>query len=316
MMLELLMDQTGLGRADLSKIIHSAPARYKVYPIPKRTGGDRQIAQPSRPLKALQRAVACEFLANLPVHDSASAYRSGKSILDNALVHRTSAFLLKLDFVNFFNSILVKDWDAYVRRNLKALSAEDRYILRQVLFFGAGKNRPAFLAIGAPSSPMVSNIMLYDFDCRIAEFCRTKSVSYSRYADDITLSGQNLAQLLEVENFITRLLAKTTSPKLDLKREKRGLYSRAGKRMVTGLVVTPDRKISLGRERKREISAMVDHIRKGTNTDDQHMLRTKGFLGFAISCEPSFVTRLRLKYGDEVIERVLKFAVTDEPQQR
>jgi hypothetical protein len=77
--------------------------------------------------------------------------------------------------------------------------------------------------------------------------------------------------------------------------------------MVTGLVLTPTGGISLGRERKREISAMIDHIRKGTNKSDEHLLRTKGYLGFAISCEPTLVDRLRLKYGDSTIDYILKF---------
>jgi hypothetical protein len=308
MILDLLMDGTGLGRADLVKIIHTAPARYKVYTIPKRAGGDRPIAQPSRPLKILQRIIADGLLNELPIHDAAAAYRIGRSIRDNAEVHRHSSFVLKLDFVNFFNSLLVSDWDAYARRALVNLSAEDRYILRQLLFFGAGSIQPRYLSVGAPSSPVVSNILMYRFDEELSARCEKVGVRFSRYADDITLSAASIGPLLELENGIPRILTKTRSPRLELKREKRGLYSRAGRRMVTGLVLTPDGTVSIGRERKREISAMVDHIRKEIDASDAHVLKTKGYLGFAISCEPDFVSRLRTKYGDGVIDYILQFS--------
>jgi RNA-directed DNA polymerase len=305
--LELLIDSTGLGRDALLRIVQSAPVRYKVYPIPKRTGGERIIAQPSRPLKALQRAVADEILSELPIHEAAAAYRTGLGIVDNARRHRTSSFILKLDFVNFFNSLLVADWDAFVRKKLKELSTEDKYILRQLLFYGAGENRPRLLSVGAPSSPTVSNLLMYEFDDRVSLHCQRLGVTYTRYADDITLSAPSIGPLLEMENALGRFLGRLRSPKLVLKREKRGLYSRAGRRMVTGLVLTPTGQVSLGRDRKREISAMIDHVRRGVDESQEHILKTKGYLGFAISCEPTFVDRLRTKYGSDVIDRILKY---------
>ncbi|MFL6728531.1 MAG: reverse transcriptase domain-containing protein [Sphingomicrobium sp.] len=179
--------------------------------------------------------------------------------------------------------------------------------MRQVLFFGAGSVKPRYLSVGAPSSPAISNILMYDFDRELSARCAGAGVNFSRYADDITLSAKAIGPLLELENSIPRILTKTKSPRLELKREKRGLYSRAGRRMVTGLVLTPTGEVSLGRERKREISAMIDHVRKGKSTADDHMLRTKGYLGFAISCEPELMDRLRVKYGDGVIDEILKF---------
>lgn len=310
MILDLLMDSTGLGRIDLAKLIHSAPVRYKVFRIPKRSGGEREIAQPSRPIKSIQRAIVSGYLSNLPVHEAAAAYRTGRSILDNARKHKDARFVLKLDFVNFFNSLKVSDWDAYVRRNLKELSSEDRYILRQLIFFGAGSAQPRFLSVGAPSSPIVSNILMHAFDEELNSRSKRFGINYTRYADDITLSAASIGPLLEIENSIPRILAKSKSPSLKLKREKRGLYSRAGRRMVTGLVITPTGAVSLGRDRKREISVMVDHVKKGVNRSDEHILQTKGYLGFAISCEPEFVGRLRRKYGDDVIDLILRFKVT------
>jgi hypothetical protein len=76
--------------------------------------------------------------------------------------------------------------------------------------------------------------------------------------------------------------------------------------MVTGLIVTPDRKISLGRERKRLISAMLHRSSHGM-LDLLERSRLKGFLGFTVANEPEFLGKLRTKYGSDVIDAALSF---------
>jgi RNA-directed DNA polymerase len=85
--LQDLSIELGLGSHDLLRIIVTAPARYKVYQIPKRSGGMRTIAQPSRELKAIQRFVLRTTLSKLPVHVAAAAYVEGRNIAENAQAH-------------------------------------------------------------------------------------------------------------------------------------------------------------------------------------------------------------------------------------
>jgi hypothetical protein len=66
---------------DLMRIIDTAPARYKEYSIPKRNGGTRIIAQPSREVKALQRYIMRTKLIEFPIHDAATGYIRGRNIL-------------------------------------------------------------------------------------------------------------------------------------------------------------------------------------------------------------------------------------------
>jgi RNA-directed DNA polymerase len=77
--------------------------------------------------------------------------------------------------------------------------------------------------------------------------------------------------------------------------------------MVTGLKITPVGAISIGRDRKRLISVMLHKVTLGED-DVRHLNYLKGMLGFCLANEPEFVTRLRLKYGDEVVDRVLRFS--------
>ena len=76
--------------------------------------------------------------------------------------------------------------------------------------------------------------------------------------------------------------------------------------MVTGLKITPVGVISIGRDRKRLISVMLHKVILGED-DVKHLNYLKGMLGFSLANEPEFVSRLRVKYGNDVVNRVLRF---------
>jgi RNA-directed DNA polymerase len=88
-----------LPRDQLLQLAQSAPHRYKVFQIPKRTPGQfRTIAQPAREVKALQYWVMKNVLKRFDVHPGATAYCKELSIADNARPHASGRFLLKMDF--------------------------------------------------------------------------------------------------------------------------------------------------------------------------------------------------------------------------
>src|SRR5882724_8852090 len=104
-LLDELTVSIGLAVPDLLRIIVTAPKRYKVYTIPKRNGGVRIIAQPSRELKVLQRFLLDRYLRKYPIHPAAMAYERGRNIFENAAQHIDNSVFLKLDFEAFFPSI-------------------------------------------------------------------------------------------------------------------------------------------------------------------------------------------------------------------
>ena len=154
-----------ISPSDLLQIISTAPARYKQYTIPKRRGGVRVIAQPSREVKAIQRYILAAKLSTLPVHAAATGYIKGQNILQNAEHHRHSRVILKLDFIDFFPSIKVRDWDILLRVfKTPIILQSDSSFYKNILFWGQGSKTPRCLAIGAPTSPALSNIMLFRMD--------------------------------------------------------------------------------------------------------------------------------------------------------
>jgi RNA-directed DNA polymerase len=308
-LIEELAGEFSLGASHVRQIVDSAPRRYKVYQIPKRHGGFRTIAQPSRELKAIQRYIIASKLTKLQVHAAATAYVVKKNILQNAQIHQESRVILKLDFTDFFPSVLTRDWTRYVREELNAeFLRRDVGVFAKILFWGRGTNTPTCLSIGAPSSPILSNILMYRLDCQFDALAQEYNVKYSRYADDITISGQSIEDVTSFETAARNIIKDTRSPKLRFNDGKRGLYLRGQRRMITGLILTPSGQISIGRERKRLISAMAHHVLMGTATDEERA-RLKGLLGFSIGTEPAFVSRLRQKYGNAVIDGVLEYHV-------
>lgn len=305
-LLELLNVETGASEETLSRIIRTAPKRYKVYQIPKRSGGTRTIAHPAKELKLIQRIILRNILDKIPVSNIATAYVKDRGIAYNAKMHLRQSWILKLDFTEFFHSIVPTDWDRIVRttNDLKIFSKESDSFHR-VLFWGAGGREPRCLSIGAPTSPSVSNLICRKMDDWMDEHAKKFDVVVSRYADDITISGDSSAKLLRFERHFVSALESNKGLQLRLNREKRGIYGPGEKKLVTGLVITPDQKLSIGRDRKREISSLVHRYTLG-QSDNNTVIRTKGLLAFAVSVEPDFFASLQVKYGTDVISRLMK----------
>ncbi|PZM13034.1 retron St85 family RNA-directed DNA polymerase [Rhizobium tubonense] len=296
---------TGLGASDLNRLIYNAPARYKEFPIKKRSGEDRIIAQPSRELKIVQRYIAGLVLNRLPIHSAATAYKEGANIFANVQSHSANRIILKLDFTDFFHSIKPTDWRNYAKVHIPSLSKEDVELSAKVLFWGMKSNRPICLSIGAPTSPVMSNLIMYDLDEQFFQITNDIGVTYTRYADDITLSGSNKESVIEAEKAIRVAVRKCKSPKLLFNESKRGIYSTGQRRHITGLNITPSGKISLGRERKRMISSLI-HKYSLMLLDANDVGKLKGYLAFSLACEPEFLGRMRIKYGSTLIEEIQK----------
>lgn len=299
-----LITATGLSGRDILKVISNAPRRYATYPIPKRSGGERLISHPARELKVLQRALVEHFLKDLPVHQCATAYRTGFSIRQNALPHAGNNPILKMDFTSFFPSISPRDWDAYCDDRGLFPDPIERYQTRQILFHASKGTRRMGLAIGAPSSPHLSNLLMFDFDAKISAAVAEDFVTYTRYADDVTFSAKRTGYLVNVEKRLRAVIGKLRWPKnLQVNDAKTVLATTRYHRQVTGLVLTNQGGVSLGRNRKRNLRAAV-HWASENKLDVRQLAELAGMLAFVHAVEPEFLERLTEKYGAKLIKEI------------
>lgn len=302
-----------LSEQEVSAFIKTAPYRYKEYSIPKRNGaGIRKIAQPSRELKVLQTLVLKKIEPYYPIHPSAMAYREGISIKDNASKHMKNEFLLKMDFENFFHSLLPNDFLQHTEKYHTQTSEDDKGTLSKLFFWATKKDRKLKLSIGAPSSPFISNTLLYDFDVAVYELCQSHGITYTRYADDLTFTTNIKEILFSIPNLIQEICENLAYPKLKINKNKTVFSSKKHNRHITGVTITNDATLSLGRERKRYIRSLVHQHTNGKLTKNQTQ-ELNGLLAFSKHIEQKFFQSLITKYGLKTILEIQASNVTPAP---
>ena len=301
-LINLLSVSTGLNPHDVKAIIMRAPVSYKRYTIPKRSGGFRIIAQPAREVKRLQRSLV-ELLSGLPVHAAAAAYVRSLSIADNAARHSGNGPILKFDFKDFFTSLREKDWQEYCVRKAVFDDISDVMLSSRLLFHRVPDCRMLRLAIGAPSSPWLSNVLMHEFDEIITDLVGRDKVTYSRYADDLTFSARRTGYLNGVEKSLRQTIAGLHTPRLTLNDDKTVLATMKYRRVVTGLVLANDGRVTLGRDRKRRIRAALHHASLG-KLDREALIQLSGMIAFVKSAEPAFFEQIAARYGGDIIARL------------
>ncbi|WP_429014691.1 retron St85 family RNA-directed DNA polymerase [Aeromonas hydrophila] len=307
--IEKISDRIYISHSELVNFVHTAPRRYKKYYIFKRDGvNKRQIAQPSKEVKFIQRLAVSELKELLPVHECATAYVTGRSIKENAERHRLNKFLLKMDLVNFFPSITPGMLFSVMMKNNFDVSNENKLFLGSLFFWKLRRNSKLRLSIGAPSSPFISNVVMYYFDQDVNEYCKQCGITYTRYADDMTFTTNNQGVLSEVPYIIKMVLKRHFGTRMRVNSKKTVFSSKAFNRHITGITITNDGKLSLGREKKRLISSMVHHFILG-KLDDDSIYKLKGLLAYAMHIEPSFMIMIERKYSKDEINNIFSIAV-------
>lgn len=234
------------------------------------------------------------------MHECATGYKPGSSIRRNAEAHVHNRPILKYDFKDFFPSITEHAWLSYCEKH-GIFDRNDAVRVGRLLFRRPKGGRILRLSIGAPSSPILSNILLYAFDAEIHRRVAMHKVTYTRYADDLTFSAERTWNLTDVDKILRSVLNGITSPRLRINEAKTVLVTPKFHRQVTGLVITNDERISLGRDRKRRLRAAVHHFLHGKLSAGE-VAALSGRLAFAKDVEPEFYTRMERVYGKDNLD--------------
>ncbi|KAF0222477.1 MAG: RNA-directed DNA [Rhodospirillaceae bacterium] len=301
MLLERLRKQSGLTTAQIEMYAATASKRYKIYTIKKKNGGDRTIEHPSRALKSLQRWVNKSIISKLPTHVSATAYAKGCSIRKNAQHHLGSIFTLHVDFKSFFPSFKSDGISDFFRIKSKELgielSEEDVNFITRIVC------RNNCLTIGAPTSPSITNAIMFEFDDVVNEWCNQRRLVYTRYADDLYISAFEPGMLSDVIPFLISALDKQRFVRLKINHDKTAFLSKKYRRAITGIIITTEGKLSIGLKRKKLIKSMVLDFKYG-RLPMEDKSRLHGLISFALDIEPAFHETLIRKYGENTIKSI------------
>lgn len=304
MLIEHLSDSLILTESFISELADNSCEYYNKFSVPKKSGGTRVVYQPNKELKLLQRVIHDDFLRKLTVHSSCAAYTEGSSVKKNAERHKENNFLLRLDFVDFFKSITHNDILLYLRDN--PISEEwDEKDLDLLLKLVCYKGR---LTMGAVTSPMISNLVCMHLDKGIENICNQDGIIYSRYADDIYLSTSTPNVLHTIPKKVVSLLRNLEYPKNLIINTTKTLHtSHKRKMIVTGLIITNQGRISIGRNKKREIRSLI-HKWDVLSIDQKKYLQ--GYLSYCVGVEPLFINSLCEKYSSKVIKKIQSYKFT------
>ena len=270
-----------LSARTLYAVSNAMEKHYHTVRIPKKSGGFRKLTVPDDLLKMIQRRITEALLLPLPVSAAASAYYPGRGIKRNALPHVGRPVLLKMDIYHFFDSVLYKD----VRDCAfpAEIYSEPLRVLLTTLCYGMNE-----LPQGAPSSPAISNRILYRFDEKVLKLCRKQGIHYTRYCDDLCFSGNFDSEALRKE--VTKLLIEEG---FFPNRKKTKVQKSGTRQCVTGLVV--NERAAVPAEYRKKIRQELYYIgRFGLRS---HMERTK-----AEGSELSYLRKLlgRISYCLEI----------------
>ena len=263
---------------------------HNVY-IPKSDGTKRKLSVPDLILKRVQKSIADNILTQYPISNYAKAYKVGSSVQRNALPHVGKKKILKLDIEGFIDNILYSRVKDVVFREDK-FSEPIRILLTMLCYYKES------LPQGAPTSPAITNIIMYDFDEKIGKYCGENNISYTRYCDDMTFSGDfdEKAVIFVVKDELRKL-------GLFLKNRKTAVIPNTKRQTVTGIVV--NEKIGLTKKYKNIIRQEIyyikkygidEHLSKIGASDKQHYLNSlKGRVAFVLQTVPDDVEFLEYK---------------------
>lgn len=255
----------GVSSQVLRKIVYSSH-KYTPFSINKKNGDIRTINAPNERLKMIQKKLADTLMLIYTPTYSAHGFVQNRSIVTNASAHLNSKHVLNFDVKDFFPSIHQKR----VFGVFKYFFKYNNLVSGVLTEICVSEN---CLPQGAPTSPILSNIICYNLDKKLRELCIKNNAMYTRYVDDITISckknifpkslaylnsdkkcilSKNILNILEEENFF-------------INPDKTRIQAYYQSQVVTGLKV--NKKLNVDRDYILKIRAMMHNLEVNSRKD-------------------------------------------------
>lgn len=234
---------------------------YHEFAISKKNGGVRKINAPDKSLKMIQRKLADILNCVYRVKPAAHGFVLNKNVITNANKHKQRMYVLNIDLETFFGQIHFGRIQGMLMKPPYQLGREAAITISQLVC------HKGILPQGAPTSPIISNMICSPLDTELTRLAKKYKLNYSRYADDITFSSlrKRLPQevffqkekIAYVGNELEAIFKKHSFP---INYKKVRMFDYRKRQMVTGLVV--NKFVNLPREYLKEIRAILHDCEK------------------------------------------------------
>jgi hypothetical protein len=278
---------------------------YVTFAIPKRRGGERLIMAPKRQLKAIQRKLLHVLIQRLPTSPHAHGFLFHRSVRTNAEPHRGRRVLLQLDLADFFPSVHVGrvcglfvslGYGYVVAQTLALLMTESERqpvdISGQIVFVPVS---PRYCVQGAPTSPGLCNALLLRLDRRLAGLARRFGFIYTRYADDLTFSGDDVGAIHKLRAAAEHIVR---DEGFQVNRAKTRISRQSARQVVTGVIVNDV--VGLSRQERRRLRAAIHQLGREADPVQRAELeaRLRGKLGYLHMLNPSQADKLQARFPE------------------
>jgi RNA-directed DNA polymerase len=305
-----LAEALGLSISRLRWLAFHAEAATRVhyvsFEVAKKSGGTRKLSAPHRSLATAQRWIFDRIVKTLPIEPEAQGFAPGRSILTNALPHSGRAVVLNLDLKDFFPSVgfrrvrsvfLRVGYSPAVSTILALLCTECPR--RTVVYDGTTYHvatGPRGLPQGASTSPGLSNLVARRLDRRLSGLSKKLGATYTRYADDITFSGDDELNP-KVGYLMARVRHIAEAEGFTVNEAKSRVLRRNAAQVVTGLVVN-DRP-GVPREEVRRLRAIL-HRAKSEGLEAQNRQGHPHFRAW-LQGKIAYVSMARPEVGERLL---------------
>ncbi len=236
---------------------------YKTFEIPKKSGGTRKVCAPISDLKEIQEQlydVLLEYQQYVRKRDNirtniSHGFEKDKSIITNAQIHRNKRLVINIDLQDFFDSFHFGRICGFFEKNRDFLMSHEVAIVIAQLTCYQGK-----LPQGAPTSPIITNLICQIFDNRILKVAKRYHLDYTRYADDLSFSTNDKNFLSQWTSFYNELSSEIERSGFKININKTSISYRDSRQMVTGLIT--NKKIGVDHRYYKQVRAMADSLYK------------------------------------------------------
>lgn len=274
---------TSLTGVPKEKILSTSRA-YNYVEIPKKTGGFRTLSIPNDDLKDIQSKIATFFDNSFEndIHHCCHAYRKKRSIFTNSVPHLGCEVLVKLDIKNYFGSVTREQVKKAIYLGNRSIdynpnSSEINQYLKQSKitipdYLDDDSVSDNFIDIlvndqglpqGAPTSPILANLLLKDFDQEVFLVAKSMNAKYTRYSDDLTISfkeddSQKIAQIIK---FIDRKI-RDYGYRVNKKKEKIQVLRKHQAQRICGVTINSG-KPTISRKQRKLVRAAQHNMSMG-----------------------------------------------------
>lgn len=262
--LDMLAFSLGIPIKQLTGLLYGVKIEncYSSFVIKKKNGDDRTINAPNKSLKFVQRKLARlfverqkQFFLEKNIKNNIShAFLKGKGIKTNAVPHRNKKYVLNLDLENFFGMINFGRVQGFFKKNTYFKLPEIATIIAQLTCYKGS------LPQGAPTSPIISNLICQILDQRILALCKKFRLTYTRYADDLTFSTNDNNFKKKYKEFLEELESIINHSGFKVNSKKTHFQEYNGRQLVTGLSV--NKKINVKKEFYKKTRSMAHTLYK------------------------------------------------------